>query len=60
LECEPLPVGGDREREYASRYELLRQGALKLGGYVLCDTSRAQAAAEAGMADDQYAWHNAM
>lgn len=56
FERRPLPVGA-RRREYVSHYDLLRGGELKLARYVLCDTSRAQASAEADMTPDKFMWY---
>ena len=53
FERRPLPVGV-REREYTSHHELLRLGGLKLARYVLHDTSRAQASADADMSPDAF------
>ncbi|KAJ9150540.1 hypothetical protein NKR19_g5269 [Coniochaeta hoffmannii] len=58
FERRPLPVGA-REREYTSHHDLLRLGALKLARYVLHDTSRAQASAEADMTPDAFMWYTA-
>lgn len=52
----PLPVGAG-EREYASHHGLLRVGGLRLARYVLHETSRAQAEAEADLAPDAYMWY---
>ncbi|OIW26063.1 hypothetical protein CONLIGDRAFT_684600 [Coniochaeta ligniaria NRRL 30616] len=57
FERRPLPVGV-RAREYTSHHDLLRLGELKLARYVLHDTSRAQASAEADMTPDQLMWYN--
>jgi hypothetical protein len=56
FERRPLPVGV-REREYTSHHDLLRLGGLKLARYVLHDTSRAQASAEADMSPDAFMWY---
>jgi hypothetical protein len=53
FERRPLPVGVG-EREYTSHHDLLRLGELKLARYVLHDTSRAQASAEADMTPDAF------
>lgn len=56
FERRPLAVGVG-EHEYTSHHDLLRLGALKLARYVLHETSRAQASAEADMTPDALMWY---